>query len=173
MKLIIMSLIMVTGLLLSCGPTKYETTTSGAAYAEVPTGVKENFTAQYPTATNVVWSKYELTAVPIDWQLTDWPVLEADDYTVTFDMEGEKYYAWYDSNGSWIGSAYEVRDITTLPAAIHTMIQNKYSGYSIVSAEKEMWKDHMAYEVKLKSGENKIKILTDSNGNVLKEKVKD
>ena len=35
-----------------------------------------------------------------------------------------------------------------------------------------MWKDHLAYEIKLKNGDNKIKLLVDENGNLLKEKNK-
>jgi hypothetical protein len=30
----------------------------------------------------------------------------------------------------------------------------------------------MAYEIKLKNGDNKVKLLVDENGNVLKEKTK-
>ena len=45
--------------------------------------------------------------------IAGWTVIDADDYVVQFDMDNEKYYAWYDTNGEWIGTAYVVNDFTT------------------------------------------------------------
>ena len=47
-------------------------------------------------------------------QQSCWTVIDAGDYVVQFDMDNEKYYPWYDTNGGWIGTAYVVNDFTTL-----------------------------------------------------------
>src|SRR5215218_2870973 len=48
----------------------------------------------------------------------------------------------------------------------------KYTRYNIESVQKESWKEQTAYEVKLKNDMGNVKLLVDSNGNVLKEKTK-
>jgi hypothetical protein len=170
MKLKMISLIAVVALLLSCGSTRTTTSTNNAF--AVPATVQTSFTTQYPTASNVVWSNYDVTTLPIDWDLTGWATLSPTDYTASFDMNGNKYYSWYDAGGNWIGSAYVVTNNSTLPTAVNTTITSKYPGYTIDKIQREFWKDHMAYEVQLKSGDNKVKLLIDENGTMLKEKTK-
>jgi uncharacterized membrane protein YkoI len=172
MKLRIMSLITAMVLLLSCGTTTQTSTSSNPAY-DVPATIQTSFTTQYPNATNVVWSGYDATLVPIDWEMTGWTTLDDNDYVVRFNLDNENYYAWYDSDGNWIGSAYVVNDHATLPAAVNSTITTRYPGYTIESIQKEMWKDRMAYEIKMKNGDNKAKLLVDADGNILKEKLKD
>jgi hypothetical protein len=171
MKSTILSLVFAMALLSACSSTKYNTSTSNEAFS-VPSGIQTSFTTLYPTATNVTWSAYDANTVPIDWELNDWTVLGSDDYVATFDMNGRRYYSWYDNNGNWVGSTYSIADYTTLPPAINTMIRDRYNAYTIEKVQREMWKDRMAYEVKLKNGDSKLKLLIDDNGNILKEKNK-
>lgn len=168
MKIGIMSLVVATGLMVSCGPTQYGTTTSGS---KVPTVITTNFERQYPSATEVVWGSYDVAVVPIDWELTDWTAPGTDDYMVTFNSGTDKYYAWYDANGDWIGTAYTVKS-NSLPTAINTMLNDKFNGYTIEMTQKEMWKDRVAYEIRLKNGDSKTKILVDNEGNIIKQKTK-
>jgi hypothetical protein len=107
-----------------------------------------------------------------DWDLTGWTVIDADDYVVQFDMDGERYYAWYDTNGDWVGSAYTVKDFTALPDMVRTEINAKYPGYTISSVNKEFHKERVAYEVVLTNGTAKQLVLMDLNGVVLKSKMK-
>lgn len=172
MKKAFMSLA-AAALLYACGTTTYTDTSTNAAYS-TPAGIQSTFTAQYPNATNVTWTAYDATTVPIDWELTGWNTLDAGDHMVSFDMEGQRYYAWYDTDGTWVGSTYAVDDHTKLPSAVQTLLSDRYNGYSIVKVHQEMWKDQMAYEIKLKKNDDdKIKLLVDNQGNVLKEKHKD
>jgi Putative beta-lactamase-inhibitor-like, PepSY-like len=137
------------------------------------TGASRAFELQYPSATNVVWSSYDPNVVILnDWDLAGWTVIDADDYVVQFDMDNEKYYAWYDSNGEWIGTAYVVNDFTTLPDMVRSTINTKYPGYSISKVNKEFHKDRVAYEIVLKDGDTKQVVLMDLNGVVLKSKMK-
>ncbi len=146
---------------------------TGTATITVNPATQTAFTTQYPNATNVVWTNYDATLTrPIDWDMAGWNTLDNDDYLVRFDMDNENYYAWYDSDGNWIGSSYVVKDHTQLPQAVTTAINNKYSGYTIDNVNREFQKDRMAYEVEMKKDDSKVKLLIDSDGNILKEKVK-
>jgi hypothetical protein len=169
MKLKILGLLAGLAWMVSCGPSYKVTTSNGVT---VPTGTVTVFTTQYPTASNVVWSTYDVNAVPIDWELAGWPVLETDDYVVKFNMDNSEYYAWYDNEGNWIGTAMMMRDYKSLPEAINTMISKDYSGYTITSVQKESKKDNTAYEIQMSNATSKIKLLVDQNGNVIKKKEK-
>ena len=169
MKLKMMSLIVMVGLLVSCGTT-YNSTSNNAAYnVTVPSGIQANFAAQYPDATNIVWNSYDANNVPVDWTLTDRTALDKDDFVVTFNVGNNQYYGWYDANGRLVGSAYAITDYSMLPYSVNSMLQDKYKDYTIESAQREISGTQTAYEVKLKSGDNKVKLLVDSKGNVLKE----
>lgn len=175
MKLKILSLVAATALFFaSCGTT-YETTSDNAAYnVNVPMNIRGSLSASYPDATDVVWNNYDINTVPIDWELTGWNTLDADDYAVTFNMGGNKYYAWYDANGNLVGSAYAINDYGRLPLAVSNLLRDKYTTYTIDGVQREMWRSQTAYEIKLKgSDDTTIKLLVDGNGNIIKEKLKD
>jgi len=168
MKVKLLSLVLATLLFVSCGTT-YTSTTSNAAYG-LPENVRTNFVVLYPDATNVTYTQFNAATVPIDWELTGWTALDTDDYAVSFDQGGRKYYAWFDSNGAWVGTAYPVNS-TMLPSAVSALLQNQYDGYTIESIQREAWKDQGAYEIKLKNtDDSKLKLLVDTNGNILKQK---
>lgn len=178
MKEKILGLAALTVVLLSCGSpqttTSTTSTTAHEAHAIVPAGINTTFMAQYPTATNVVWSPYEQVAIPIDWDLTGWATMDAGDYVARFDMDGQKYYAWYDANGDWIGTAVSFSDPSALPQAVKDVLNTKYSGYNVESIQRETEKNRTAYEIKLKrNDDDKVKLLIDENGAILKEKLKD
>jgi hypothetical protein len=179
MKLITLSLVALSLIALSCGSSRTGTTTTTTTTAHeartgAPVAITTTFTSQYPTATNVIWAPYEQVAAPIDWEMTGWTTMDAGDYVVQFEMDGQKYVAWYDASGDWIGSAVPVSDHGTLPAAVRDMLSTKYSGYAIDKVQKEFEKSRTLYEIKLKkTDDDKIKLLVDEQGNVIKEKLKD
>jgi hypothetical protein len=159
-------------LLFAACETPYQATDTSTTVVVAPDGTQTAFTTQYPTATNAVWTRYDAAVVPIDWELAGWTMLDEGDYLVRFDMDNENYYAWYDDSGNWIGTAYVVKDIKTLPEPVTTAINNKYASYTISGANREFQKDRMLYEVELKGSDNKVKLLIDGNGNIVKEKIK-
>ena len=169
----IMSLVAAAALLITSCETTRTSTSNNAAY-DLPVSIRADFEAQYPTATNVTWMQYDATTTPIDWEMTGWEPLDANDYVVRFDLANDQYYAWYDSNGGWIGSAYVVHDYTKLPAAVHALLTNQFRDYTIENVQREMWSGKTAYEIKLKkTDDDKVKLLVDSNGMILKQKNKD
>jgi len=173
MKVKIMSLVAAAGIFLaSCGTT-YQSTSDNAAYnVTVPTNIRSNFAIAYPDATSVVWNTYDVNNVPIDWELTGWNTLGSDAYAVTFNMGSDQYYGWYDAQGNLIGTATAVTDYTRVPHVVTDMIHQKYAGYTIDWVGREIVGSKTNYEMKLSQGDNKTKLLVDSNGNVLKEKTK-
>ena len=170
MKLKIVSLVVAITLLVSCGTT-YTSTSNNAAYnVSVPSSIQGHFAVQYPDATNIVWNAYDAATVPIDWEMTGWTMLDASDYVVTFDVGTNKYYAWYDNTGALVGSAYAITDYSYLPYDVNMMLQNQYKDYTVEAAQRQMSGTQTAYELKLKSGDSKVKLLVDSKGNILKQK---
>ncbi|MGZ8523902.1 MAG: PepSY-like domain-containing protein [Chitinophagaceae bacterium] len=146
---------------------------NNAPMVNVPAGTQTAFTTQYPNATNIAWGNYDsLAAMPIDWEMTGWTPLDANDHIVQFNVDNENYYAWYDSDGNWVGSTYKLKDHTKLPLAVHAAIKTKYADYTITEIETEMAKGKTAYEVELEKDVNKVKLLIDAEGNILKEKSK-
>ena len=139
----------------------------------VSSSTQRAFYDQYPNATNVVWSSYDPNVVILnDWELAEYGTLDGSDYAVAFDMDNERYYAWYDQDGNWVGSAYVVRDYTTLPSAVHSTIRAQFPSYTITSVNREYKRDRTCYEVVLKRDDSKVVLLLDANGNVLKQKSK-
>src|SRR5258705_13403062 len=113
--------------------------------------VYRSFITQYPNSTNVVWSNYDPNVVILnDWELAGWQIADQSDYAVRFNMDGQDYYAWYDSDGNWIGTAYVVRDYTRLPVTVNTYVHNMYPSYTINSVNREYYGTTSAYEVVLK-----------------------
>ena len=177
----------LTALFASCGEnsskdgydkdtTSSTTTTTqtnpGYASVDVPASTRTAFETKYPSAKNVQWSRYNNEVTPIEWDLTGWPMFDTSDYYVTFDVDGYDYYAYYDEMGNWIGSTYTLTDHSKLPTAVNTAIRNSYSGYTIVEVDTEFDKNRTAYEVELQKGDEKLKVLFDENGNVLKKKTR-
>jgi len=137
----------------------------------MPAVVEPVFSKQYPTASNAVWTKYDsLANVPIDMRLTGWKKLDAEDHMVKFDFQDETYYAWYDSNGKWIGSAYTMKDISKLPVKVKTAVQNaikaRYAGYEISQVNRELQTGKSAYEVELAKGDNEVRLLVTPDGKI-------
>ena len=153
--------------------TTISSTSSNPAYS-IPDNLQTSFTTQYPNATNITWAAYDVAVVPIDWEMTGWQALDADDYAVTYTMGNTTYYSWYDASGAWIGTTSSLTDMSRVPPAILSMVKEKYPDYTIDKVERESWKDQVAYEIKLKKADDsKVKLLVAQNGMVLKEKLKD
>ena len=139
-----------------------------------PTTARTAFVSQYPYASNVVWMRYDASQVsPIDWEMAGWTLLDENDYLVRFDQDNNAYYAWYDENGEWVGTAYVVTDFNSLPLAVSTTIGRQYPGYTITSVHREFQRDRIAYEVEMKNSDTKVKALIDTYGNVIKVKTRE
>ncbi len=139
----------------------------------VPDDLQSSFTTQYPNATNVTWSNYDPNVLILnDWELSGFTPIDASDYVVSFDMDNEKYYAWYDTDGTWVGSAYVVSDYATLPEAVRTALTQQFPSYNISNVNREFKKDKVAYEIVMKNDDSKVVLVIDNEGNIIKQKTK-
>lgn len=159
----------------SCSSSRTVTSTSNnAAYnVDVPMNIRSSFTTRFPDASNIVWNRYDMSATPIDWELSGWSPLSQNDYAVSFNMGQTQYYAYYDAQGNPIGTVYVINDKGRLPNAINQLLSERYSGYTIDKIQTETHQNQIAYEIKLTQGESKVKLLVDPAGNIIKEKLKD
>lgn len=137
-----------------------------------PGTVQSSFSTKYPNASNVRWYQYNNARVPIDWDMTGWPALTSRDFAVTYDENNAEHHAWYDAQGNWVGSTNQMKDYKGLPAPITTMLSSKYAGYNITDVHAETYKDRSAYQVEMTKGTDKVKMVVDANGNILKQKTK-
>ena len=170
MKLKSLIAVAAIALLAACSTTYRATDNTGVL---VSVDAQRAFELQYPNSTNVIWSTYDPNLVILnDWEMAGWDPIDTDDYLVRFDWNNEKYYAWYDRGGTWIGSAYVVNDFAVLPQYVRTSISTNYPNYTIHGVNREYHKDRTYYEVVLNSPENRMVLLMDENGSILKTKSK-
>jgi len=137
----------------------------------VPEPVKTSFQTKYPNVSNVTWNRYEPVST-FDWEWSGWPAMDSSDYMVKFNMDNTEYWSWYDGDNNWVGTVTPVTDFAGLPSSVNKIIQNDFAGYTIASVDKENDKNRTAYEIELSKGEEKMKLLIDENGSVLKKKTK-
>ena len=96
--------------------------------------------------------------------------MDTEDHMVKFESNGETYYAWYDSNGKWIGSASPMTDLKKLPPAVTTAVNNaiktRYAGYTVSQVNREFQTGKKSYEVELTKDDNKVRMLVNSAGKI-------
>jgi hypothetical protein len=153
--------------------TTITTDTKTTRHVEVPVATRTSFEAKYPQASNVTWNYHEPTViVPIEWEWTNWPVIDSNDYVANFEVNNDDYWVWYDDSGDWVGTVAEVNDYSALPAAVNNTIKSQFPGYTIVSVDKENDKNRTAYEIQMENGADKMKALIAENGKLMKKKGK-
>ena len=143
--------------------------TSTVTSITVPEKIAVSFREKYPDVRDVTWSRYEPYS-SFDWEWAGWPVMDTADYVARFNYNNADYYAWYDNDYNWVGSVTPIVDFKTLPAPVNKVIGADYAGYTIESVDKEFDKNRTAYEIDLVKGTDKMKILVDENGKILKKK---
>lgn len=155
--------------------TSYDNTdnTGNRTYTtvEVPTTTKTTFETKYPNAANVSWYRYDPDNTPtIEWDWSGWPMLDTSDYAARFNWDGRDYWAWYDEDGNWVGTVTTITDHASLPTKVSTAITSQYAGYTVTNIAMENDKNRNAYEITLEKGSDRMKVLVDENGNVMKKK---
>lgn len=154
----------------------YDTTTgvnnnnTGTISVTVPEPIQAKFREKYPDVRDVSWSRYAAYD-GFDWDWTGWPIMDTADFLARFNYNGADYWAWYDSdNANWVGSVSKISDYKSLPAAVNNVINTNYAGYTIDEVDLENDKKRTAYEIDLSKGADRLRILVDENGNIMKKK---
>src|SRR5689334_12762453 len=98
-------------------PDSTSTTTerkTSRRHVEVPEATRTSFEAKYPQASDITWNYHEpVIEPPIEWEWTDWPTIDTNDYVANFKMNDDEYWSWYDNSGDWIGTVAEIKDYST------------------------------------------------------------
>jgi hypothetical protein len=136
---------------------------------EVPVATKTHFEAKYPQASNVVWTRYETFPSNLEWDWYGWPAMDSNDYVGYWGTTENPYWVWYDQDGNWIG-AVETINISSVPDAVNKKLNTEFAGYTVGSVNKENDKNRVAYEISLSKGDDRVKVLIDEKGNVMKKK---
>ena len=140
------------------------------ASVTVPDKVQASFRAKYPDVRDVTWSHHE-EMNNFDWDWTGWPILDTADYLARFNYNGADYWSWYDyESNEWVGSVANIKDYKSLPASVNNYISSNYSGYTIDAVDLENDKNRTAYEIDLSKGDDKVTLLIDQNGKLMKKK---
>lgn len=136
--------------------------------SEVPQPIVVNFKKKYPSAMEVQWLRYD----PLDTlYIGDMPVTDTNYYYSEYKMDdGSFYTTWWDPTGEWVKTSTVMTGNPKLPDAVNKAINDNYPGYTIEKASKENDKNMEMYEVKLKKGDDKVKIKYLPNGEVFKIK---
>jgi hypothetical protein len=143
---------------------------TGNVSVSVPEPIQAKFREKYPSVRDVTWSKYAAYD-GLDWDWTGWPIMDTADFLARFNYNGADYWAWYDNdNSNWVGSVSRLNDFKSLPSAVTKVINSNYAGYTIDAVDQEFDKKRTAYEIDLSKGSDRMTILVDENGNIMKKK---
>ena len=163
-----------TSVTASTGNTHHKRVKSTKAVEASPS-VQTSFTAKYPAATDVEWTKFDEAVQPVDfdWDLTDWALPDTTIYTAAYTIDTTDYWSWYTPSGNWIGTVSTIPNNSNLPDAVNQTLQTQFDGYTVTSITKENDKNRTAYEIKMRKGDDKMKALIDENGTLMKKKGKE
>jgi hypothetical protein len=136
----------------------------------VPDVVRSSFETKYPDATNTTWLR--ATAMQDDYKdMYSNTNIDTSNYYATYRWNDIDYYAWYTPAGEWIKTTSTINN-DKLPEAVTSEIRHRYEGYEIVKVDEHTYLDGIKYEVKLRKGDEKIKIHLTPTGEILKLKEK-
>ncbi len=140
---------------------------------EVDPVIQTKFVEKYPTASNVQWVRYrDAPVTDNDWDITDWYTVDTMDYAARYVVDNKEYWSYFTPKGEWISTYSDIQS-SEVPAALNKTLLNQFPEYKITFVNKENYKNKTAYKVKLENGDNKMKVVMDENGNIMKQKGKE
>jgi len=135
----------------------------------VPDNVRATFQTKYPKASNVVWYKYE--DMKDDYTETYPGLYDPNNYYVTYSSDNMDYITWYSPTGEWVMTTNTISSDKLPPAALKTL-QDSYNGFTIEKVDEDRYDGGMRYDVKMKKGDEKLKVHVTADGQILKVKDK-
>ena len=145
-------------------PARFEGTAVKVSADSVPAPVSASFKQKYPKVLTPEWVYY--TPVESD-------ELPMDDtyYYVQFSDNGEDYTSWWNDEGEWVKTATIIpAGDPRLPVAVNKTINAMYGDYTIEEISKENDKNMDMYKIKLRKGDDKVKVKILPNGEIFKLK---
>lgn len=116
----------------------------------IPESLQSKFTAMYPKADEVEWSK------------------EDGNFEVNFEIDDVEMSAVLDSKGSLLETESEI-DTDNLPGVVKSTIEKDFAGYDIEEAAKIVKDGKTTYEAELKKDDEKFDAVFDINGKFIEK----
>ncbi len=118
--------------------------------SNVPEAVQMTFQKKYPGATN-----------------PDWKQDEHGYWESHFKIDGEKYRADFNADGSWVETENSIKD-GELPEAVKNVISEKYSDYEITEVERvDSAKKGVFYDVEFKQKGKNMDVEFREDGSII------
>ncbi len=135
----------------------------------VPENVRVTFQTKYPQASNVVWYTYQ----DMKDEYTDtYPgYYDPSDYYVTYHSNDIDYVTWYSPTGEWVMTINTISN-DKLPAPALKALQASYNGFTVEKVDEDRYNGGIRYDVKLRKGDEKLKVHVTADGQILKAKDK-
>ncbi len=129
------------------------TSFSACGQKKAPEAVKKAFIQKFPTTTAVTWDQENKN----EWE-------------AEFKMDGKSMSANFDNNGKWLETEITLSK-SDLPASIKKTLESEFPAYKIKDLSSVETIDLNAYELDLSKGHEKLEILIDANGKILKKQI--
>jgi len=96
---------------------------------------------------------------------------DPNNYYVTYSSDNMDYITWYSPTGEWVMTTNTISSDKLPPAALKTL-QDSYNGFTIEKVDEDRYDGGMRYDVKMKKGDEKLKVHVTADGQILKVKDK-
>ncbi|WP_027392800.1 PepSY-like domain-containing protein [Aquimarina latercula] len=121
----------------------------------VPAKVKDTFAQRFPDVKPILWEKEDEK----EWE-------------VNFKIDGVKHSANFLEDGTWKETEYEISK-KDLPEFILQSLKANFEDFEIEEVEISETKTGKAYEIEIEVGEEKLEVLLDMKGTIIKKEVKE
>jgi len=118
---------------------------------EVPVNVKSAFSQKFPGASKVKWGKEN-----------------ENEWEAEFKMDGRKYSANFNNNGSWMETEYAVTK-KEIPDAVKASLEKEFAGYKIEESEISETAEGKVYEFAIENGKSEMEVSVDEAGKIIKQ----
>lgn len=137
MKLSAAALLLLSGLLFSCG--------DDVLPEKVPVAVRQTLLTTFPTAAYIEWER------------------KGKEYEADFAVTATEHSALFNSTGSLLQHKRNI-PAADLPEKIKTAIQEHYAGYQVDDAEEFVKNEVKLYQVELKNDRRETKVVFSADG---------
>jgi hypothetical protein len=118
---------------------------------EVPVNVKSAFSQKFPAASKVKWGKEN-----------------DNEWEAEFKLDGRKYSANFDNNGTWMETEYAVTK-KEIPDAVKASLEKEFVGYKIEESEISETAEGKVYEFAIEKGKSEMEVSVDEAGKIIKK----
>ena len=119
----------------------------------VPSVVRKSFSQKFPNIKRVIWDN------------SNGKVWETE-----FRINGNEYSATFDLKGKWIETEHEISR-NEIPSQVKSALSKEFEGYKIIESKISESPKAKVYEIGLKKDNEKVKVILDTEGKILKRTI--